>query len=326
MKKIKLTVLISSIIIVSLCGCKQVKQPVSKTGVYFDTVINITLYESNSSEIIDDCFEIADNYEHLLSKTIDDSDVGKINNSYNEWISVNEKTYEVIKTGLKYEALSDGRFSIVCGSITDLWDIGIIPSDDEIQAALELCGQKNIKIDDTNHSVMVTNKGSKIDLGAVAKGFIADEMKEYLLSKGVKNGIIQLGGNVLLIGDNPTKEDGFYNIGINKPFSNDNEVITAVSEKDNSIVTSGNYQRYFEYNGKKYHHIIDLKTGYPAESGLNSATIICDKSVDADCLSTICFIYGIEQSETLLDDINSESEGSKINALFIDNNKMITEY
>ena len=323
-----------------LPGCAKVKHPISKTGIYFDTLITITLYENNSSELIDNCFKLAEKYENLLSKTVINSDVYKINNSYNEWINIDKNTYDVIKTGLQYEDLCDGRFSIVCGTLVDLWDVTnrkemldnnfdkskILPSEEEINTAIMLCGKKNIEIDDNNLAVKVVTKGSKIDLGAVAKGFIADEMKSYLLSQGVENGIIQLGGNVLLIGNNPTKDNGLYTIGINEPFSEDNKVITAVNEKDVSIVTSGNYQRYFEYGGKKYHHIIDLTTGYPADTGLNSVTIICDKSIDADCLSTLCFLYGENDAKELLDTLNNQTNGTNIKAIFVDENNKISNY
>lgn len=332
-----LIVLLSSIV---YSGCAKAKHPVSKTGIYFDTIITITLYENNSSELIDNCFELAQKYENLLSKTVTNSDVYKINNSYNEWINIDKNTYDVIKTGLHYEDLCDGRFSIVCGTLVDLWDVTnrkemldnnfdkskILPSEEEINTAIMLCGKKNIEIDDNNLAVKVVTKGSKIDLGAVAKGFIADEMKSYLLSQGVENGIIQLGGNVLLIGNNPTKDNGLYTIGINEPFSEDNKVITAVNEKDVSIVTSGNYQRYFEYGGKKYHHIIDLTTGYPANTGLNSVTIICDKSIDADCLSTLCFLYGEDNAKELLDTLNTQNNSSDIKAIFVDENNKISNY
>lgn len=317
------------IIISTLSGCSQVKSPVTKTGLYFDTVISITLYEKNSSELIDECFKIAEKYENILSKTIADSDVSKINNSYNEYIKINEETFSIISEGLMYESLSDGHFSVMCGALTDLWDIGnkssspenvnkqaLIPTDEEIKAAISCCGANTIELNKEMCAVKIVKKGARLDLGAVAKGFIADKMKEYLLSEGVTSGIIQLGGNVLLIGNNPIKDDGLYSIGIAKPFSNDGDVITAVSEYDNSIVTSGNYQRYFEYGGKIYHHIIDLKTGYPSGSGLNSVTIICANSMDADIMSTICFLLGEEKSKDLINSLNESSE-QNIKAIYV---------
>lgn len=323
-KHIHTLVFISLALCLSLIGCQKQRAPITKTGIYFDTVISITLYEKNSSELIDDCFAIAEKYDTLFSKTNSESDVSKINNSYNTWVEINPETFDVIKTGISYEEISDGRFSVMCGALTDLWDIpnANIPADAEIKSAIAICGKDTIELDENTHSVKITKEGAKLDLGAVAKGYIADCMKDYLLSQNVDSGIIQLGGNVLLIGENPTKADGNYTIGISKPFSETSEVITGVTTSDKSIVTSGNYQRYFEMDGKIYHHIIDLTTGYPADTGLNSVTIICNKSVDADCLSTVCFLLGKEKGADLIHSLNSTV--SPFEAIFIsDSNEII---
>ena len=130
----------------------------------------------------------------------------------------------------------------------------------------------------------------------------------------------------LLIGENPLKEDRFYNIGISAPFSDDKgstDIITSVKEKDTSIVTSGNYQRYFEYDGKIYHHIIDITTGYPVDSALNSVSVITKSSLDADALSTVLFLLGKEKGVKLLDSLSSNNDYS---AIFIDNENNITFY
>ena len=344
--------LVLIILVSALSGCEQTKSPVTKTGVYFDTVISITLYEKNSSQLIDECFKLAEKYENLLSKTVDNSDVYRINKSSNEWVQVDKETYDIIKTGLKYEELSDGHFSVMCGALTDLWDIpkrselasdnksgsSIVPTEEEINTAVQLCGIKTIELNDETCSVKIVKKGAKLDLGAIAKGYIADMMKAHLLDKGVEHGIIQLGGNVLLIGDNPTKSEGYYTIGISRPFSdeesvsksaqNNSDIITTVTEKDTSIVTSGNYQRYFKYKDTLYHHIIDLKTGYPASTGLNSVTIICENSVDADCLSTVCFLYGKQKSDELINMLNTDSNSgytTNIKAIYVSDTNEVSE-
>lgn len=325
-----------------VAGCQKAVSPVTKTGVYFDTVISITLYDKSSSEMIDDCFDIADRYEKLLSKTLAGSDVYNVNSANTKWVQIDKETYSLIQSSLIYEDLSEGRFSVMCGALTDLWDISgkssleydsenkainPVPSEEEIDVAKSLCGNDKIDFDDASHSVRINTEGARLDLGAVAKGYIADKMKEYLVSKGVNSGIIQLGGNVLLIGENPVKDDGYYHIGITKPFadeSSEGSVITAVSEKNTSVVTSGNYQRYFKYNDKIYHHIIDLKTGYPSDNGLNSVSIITDSSFEADALSTVVFLLGKESGEKLINSLNGKS-GKLIKAIFIDSNNNIIE-
>lgn len=319
MRKItSLTILI--LLLLALTSCKQARTPVTKTGLYFDTIISITLYEKNSSELIDECLSIADKYDKLFSKTNPDSDISKVN-STTDWTPINQETFDLITSTFKYEDLSRGKFSVMCGALVDLWDIpkrsASLPSSKEIENAIRLCGKDTLDVDSSTTSVRINTVGAKLDLGAVAKGYVADKMKEYLISQGVESGIIQLGGNVLTIGNNPTKESGLYSIGITKPFSNDGEVITTVTTEGDSVVTSGNYQRYFEYGGKIYHHIIDLTTGYPADTGLNSVTVICDSSTEADIMSTILFLSGKEKGIEFVDSLNLTD------AIFIDNENNI---
>ena len=338
--KLNSTIIIATILLCFLLisGCTKAKSPVSKSGVYFDTLISVTLYENNSSDLIDECFLIAEKYENLLSKTKEGSDVYRVNNSNSSWVKVDGETYSLIKRSLYYEDLSDGRFSVMCGALTELWDISTkseainnseviyLPTDADIVNAMSLCGKDTIELDDSTESVRITKKGAKLDLGAVAKGYIADKMKEYLISEGATSGIIELGGNVLLIGENPLKEDKFYNIGISAPFSDSNgatDIITSVKEKDTSIVTSGNYQRYFEYEGQIYHHIIDITTGYPVDNTLNSVSVITKSSFDADALSTVLFLLGKEKGANLLDSLSSNNDYS---AIFIDKENNITFY
>ena len=157
--------------------------------------------------------------------------------------------------------------------------------------------------------VRLINKDAKLDLGGIAKGYVADKLKDYLKSKDVKHGIINLGGNILLIGTKPDKSN--YHIGIQKPFSSTRDYIRIVDTKDKSIVTSGIYERYYEIDGKIYHHILDAKTGYPVENELASVTIISDKSVDGDALSTLIFTKGLEDGMEIINNT------ANIEAVFI---------
>jgi thiamine biosynthesis lipoprotein len=140
-----------------------------------------------------------------------------------------------------------------------------------------------------------------IDLGAIAKGYIADKIKEYLISNDVNSALIYLGGNVLCIGE---KDTGAFKIGIEKPFDADGNPAAVVSVSDTSIVTSGTYERYFEKDGNFYHHILDKNTGYPIENDLTAVTIITPVSADADALSTTCFSLGLEKGMELLESLD----------------------
>lgn len=273
----------------------------SETGTYFDTVITITLYDKEEVPLIQDCFELADHYEKLFSRTLPDSDVTRINQAEGEYVTVDQETIDLIEDGLEYCELTGGAFDITAGALSDLWDIrnnpGVIPDESDIRDAVSTIGWENISIRD--HQAALQQKGAMLDLGAIAKGYIADRMKEYLVSRGVSSGMINLGGNVLVIGSKP---DGTpFHVGIQRPFDKTNQVLASVSVSDKSVVSSGNYERYFELDGRIYHHIMDVASGYPADNHLLGVTIISDDSTAGDGLSTSCFVLGLEKGMELIE-------------------------
>ena len=159
---------------------------------------------------------------------------------------------------------------------------------------------------DSSNKVTLKTNDTAIELGAIAKGYIADRLKDYLVSQNVKSAIINLGGNVLCIGGKP--DDSSFKIGIQKPFADRSETIAVMDIKDKSVVSSGVYERCFEKNGTLYHHLLNPKTGYPYNNGLIAVTIISDQSVDGDALSTTCFALGLEDGLKLaesLDDVQA---------------------
>ena len=317
---VRLVAYICGLILLSttISGCAA-REPVAvtRTGLYFDTVITITLYDERSEALIEECFNMAKEYEQLFSTTIESSDVSRINSANGEWVDVDARTVEIIERGLEYGAMSDGRFSICCGAVTSLWDFGTealsddsaadrIPDEAAITEALNHVGDELLEYDGKEFRVRLKDPMARIDLGAIAKGYIADSMKAYLLSEGVNEGVINLGGNVLLLGPK-SFGDGTYRIGIQKPFGKDGEMLQDVVATDKSIVTSGSYQRYFYKDDKIYHHIINLHTGYPAWTGLSAVTIISDNSCQGDALSTICFLLGKDAGQKLCDELGVEA-------------------
>lgn len=332
MKKIINTIVMISALAVMLCGCqKSENKKISKQGFYFDTIIQITLYGTDDEQYINDCFDIAGKYEKMLSNTIDDSDISRINKAAGEQtVCVSDETVSLIQKGIEYGRLSGGKFDITIGELSNLWnfpeiaensksddneaDSSVIPSDEKIDEYLGHVDYNKIKIDGNN--VMITDEKTQIDLGGIAKGYIADKMKEYLKSKKVTSGIINLGGNVLTIGSKSYGSD--YTVGIQKPFDRSGASIATIKIDDKSVVTSGIYERYYKVDGKIYHHILDTQTGYPVENDLYSVTIISDSSCDGDALSTTCFALGKDKAEEFIKSMDG------VEAIFVDNKMNVT--
>lgn len=286
-------------------GCAAIKNqssdPVTKTGFYFDTVITLTIYDDSKKSLLDDCFLLADKYEALFSASVDTSDIAKINQAGQAPVIVEDETIALLQTGLKYCKLSDGGFDITIGTLSSLWNFsendGVVPSPDALEKAASAVDYQNIQI--SGNEVSLKNPDTKIDLGGIAKGYIADRMKEYLNENGITEGTINLGGNVLCLGE---KKDGSnYRIGIQKPFDEHGATAAIVEVKDQTVVSSGVYERYITVEDKLYHHILNPATGYPYENNLLGVTIICKNSADGDGLSTACFSLGLEKGMELIE-------------------------
>lgn len=299
---------------VFLSGCGRITEPVSRTEFYFDTVISITLYDGadfskeHTTRILDDCFSQCARYETLFSRSKEGSDVWKINHSQGKPVTVSDDTIRLTKEALSFCAETDGLFDITIAPLSDLWDFSsakkdrhTVPSPEARNRLLPLIDYRFVQF--TEHTVTLSKKNAALDFGGVAKGYIADRLKEFLLSEGVTSALINLGGNVLTIGKKP---DGSpFLVGIQKPFSDTGDSVAVVPIEDASLVSSGIYERYFETDGKRYHHILNPKTGMPVQNDLLSVTILSPDSTKADALSTACFLMGLKDGlsyiETLPD-------------------------
>lgn len=303
----------------SLGGCGQAKvpkdqpqptdmiklpqDPISKTAFLLDTFVVITIYDSQDESLLDGSLALCKGYEEQLSRTIQTSEIARLNarSAGTERMAVSPSTAELIEEGLDYSRLSGGAFDITIEPVSSLWDFtsgkAQLPDPEQLAEAVEKVGYEELYVE--GDEVCFTSPDTRIELGAIAKGYIADKIKEYLLEQGVKSALINLGGNVLCIGEKP---DGLpFKVGLQKPFRDRNETIAVLNIKDQSVVTSGVYERCFEKDGVNYHHILDPKTGYPYDNGLLSVTIVSPRSVDGDGLSTACFSLGLEEGIALLD-------------------------
>ena len=318
MKKLRVlcTFLICSIF---LCGCTTSnKDPISKTGIYFDTVISIKIYDSQETELLDQCFAFCEEFEYTVSRTIESSDISKINNSKGNPVTVSDTTIALLEKGIYYSELTNGAFDISIAPLSELWDFknnpGEVPADDDIQNALSHVGYENILIED--NTVTLLDPDMAIDLGGIAKGYMADQLKAYLHDQGVESALIDLGGNLLAVGSKPDGSN--FTIGIKKPFK-EGEMISTESIQDLSVVTSGCYERFFKVDDKLYHHILDTSTGYSVDNELYGVTIFSEKSVDGDALSTSCFALGLEEGLKLIESLDG------VDALFVTNNYEIID-
>lgn len=277
--------------------------PISKTSFKLNTVVSITLYDSQDESIIDEAFQLCDYYENLLSRTKKESEIYKLNEEGHNSYTISDETKELLTAGFHYSQLSNGAFDLTLEPLTSLWNFGTkearLPSQEEIDEALTHIGYQYLKID--GNTITLEKEGMGVDLGAIAKGYIADKMKEFLISKGVNSAIINLGGNILCVGDKP--DGSAFLVGIQKPFKDRNETIAVMEIRDLSVVSSGIYERFFTVDGKNYHHILNPATGYPYENDLTSVTIISKDSVDGDALSTTCFALGLEEGMKLINSL-----------------------
>ncbi len=308
----RLTALFTSALLL-LSGCSGLprKQNQVYTDALFDTVIRIEIYDSAGEEILKGCEKICKKYDSMFSNKVEDSEISRINNAGGAPVEVSSETVTLIKKAVYYSDLSNGVFDITIAPVSNLWDFHadepVPPAAETIAAAASHVDYKNILIKD--NTIQLLDPYASIDVGAIAKGYIADKLKDYLKDHGIRHALINLGGNVLAMGK---KLDGSeYNIGIQKPFDQTGEPITSIRLSDKSVVTSGTYQRYFESEGKMYHHILDPHTGYPCENNLHSVTIITNSSLTADALSTTCFLLGYDKGLRLINQLDN------VDAVFI---------
>ena len=300
-------------------GCGVSREPVSRSGFYFDTVIQVTVYDLGKADCLDGCMELADKYEQMLSATVEGSDIWNINHSGGKAVVVSDETLELIETALYYCELTEGRIDFTVERVSKLWDFhgessegmaaNRVPDLESIDGALRHVDYHNLVIE--NNTVTLKDPETCISLGFIAKGFIADRIKEYLLSQNVKSAIINLGGNLLAVGSKP---DGTpFNFGIQRPFDENGSIIDSLAVSDASLVSSGVYERYFYQDDTLYHHILNPATGYPVVNNLLGVTIMSDSSMVGDALSTSCFVLGLKEGMELIEKL----EG--VEAVFITN-------
>lgn len=318
MKRI-ISLIIITIFITSLCACGcDYDGPIiyTKTSIYFDTPCTITVYDYDNDDIdiydtIDEGFVLLGKLEKVFDKNDKKSDVYKLNHSNGKFVKVDDNLLKVIKYAKSFSKNNNDSFNVCLGSVIDLWGIDTehprVPADKEIKNALKSVDFNSIKI--KGKKVKLKNKDTCLDFGAIAKGFATDALKKFLVKERITSGIIDLGGNITTIG---SKDGGNFKIGIQKPFGKKGQRSYIVECRNKSLSTAGIYERYFKQRGKLYPHIINPLTGYPISTDLYSVTVIGDKSITTDTLSTALIVSGLK------DGIKKVNKLDDIDAIFID--------
>ncbi|GMQ63336.1 FAD:protein FMN transferase [Vallitalea maricola] len=310
-------------ILVVLVGCSNIinqkNQKISDETFLLGTLVKVTIYGENADEEdFEGIFKIISDIESKVSRNISTSEISKINSNEIQEIKLSEDTFNIIKKGLYYSKLSEGRFDITIAPLVSLWGIGTkdarVPEEKEIKDALKKINYKNLFLDEENLTIYL-KKDTQIDLGGIAKGYVADKVSEYLKQNKLEHAIINLGGNILTVGNKPNGDS--WKIGIRDPFNTRGREIGVATIGQKSLVTSGIYERYLEEDGVKYHHILDPYTGYPVENELAGVTIISDYSVDGDGLSTVIFSMGLEEGYKFVEDMEN------VDAVFITKEKEV---
>ena len=270
----------------------------SGVGYYFDTVVTIVLYGAPEG-LLDEIWADCARYEHLLSKTIQGSDVDRLNHAGGQTIQVDPETWEILRRAKEVSDSSGHAFSVTIAPLTELWDFtggtNRMPSDEERIARLPLVNDDLMVLGE--NCTVTMPEGMKVDLGGIAKGYIADQIAASIRGR-VHGATLNFGGNVYAVGIKPDATP--FRVGIRDPNGGDRDSIAVVSLTDLSVVTSGIYERYFDLDGIRYHHILDPKTGISADSDLASATIVSESSMTADAMATACIVMGKDEALSYL--------------------------
>lgn len=294
------------------------------------TSFSLEIYGEDGKAVAQQCMDIVkDIDEKYLSRRTDTSELFIVNQSLqlDQTVEISDKLYTVLdKTNAVCEA-SNGAFDFTILPVSSLWNIEdadidtfAVPEDYEIQVALQKIGYMHVDLSESDNAYVVSTNTSdmEFELGAVGKGYVLDELREYLQNlSSVTGAVIHAGGSVLVYG---TKDDGTaWKIGVRDPKGNVDDIIGYLEYEAGTTIcvsTSGDYEKYIEKDGIRYHHIIDAISGRPADAGLASVTVICEDGLYSDALSTACFILGYEKSLPLLKQFDAE-------AVFIDHDNHV---
>jgi len=301
MKKITLVGLAVSAILLGACE-RGGNPPYTKEAFSLGTHVNLRIDDERKEEVLEVAFERILELEAMLTvnegELLSYSEIEKINqNAGIEPVAVSEVTFHLIEEAIEFSKYSNGLFNATIGALTNLWQIGMDgarrPSDAEIEAVLPLLDYHRVVLDEYHRTVFL-EPGMRFDLGGIAKGFIVDEVQRVFLENGVVNAVIDLGGDIFVMGHNPRGNE--WSVGIQNPFSGrgTRDTVLTISVSDKSVLTSGVYERYLEHEGTRYHHILNSETGFPFNNDVAGVTIIAGSAIEGDKYTKLAFGLGVE--------------------------------
>jgi len=318
----KIVIFISLILMIFIVGCstKDVDNPISRTEIIMGTTVGVTLYENGSEEVLDKVFKRVQEIENLVSINKEETEIDKLNeNAGISPVKLSDTSFEIIEKALYYSKLSTGGYDLTVGPLVKLWNIGLpeakVPTQEEIDEVIKNIDYTKVVLNKDTKEVFLSQKGMLLDLGSIAKGYAADEIVKILKEENINSAIIDLGGNIYALGLKEGNKN--WKIGIQNPFDNRGKIVGSLEVSNKTVVTSGVYERYIEQDGQTYHHILNPETGYPYETDIAGVSIIADKSIDGDALSTLVFTKGLEKGLELVENIDG------VDAIFITNNKEV---
>lgn len=272
----------------------------SATGFMMDTAVTARVTGKNAQQTAEGALEAVSDLERLISRTVDSSDVGRLNSKRTAELS--PPTLEILEQSLEVCRRSGGAFDITLGSLSGLWDVNadnpVLPASAEVARLANAAGYEKIAI---NEGVVSLPQTVLLDFGAVGKGAACDKIKAYLQTTQTSRAVISVGGSILLYGK------GDFTVGISSPERGGADYIATVKMSEGFVSTSGTYERYFDLDGVRYHHILSPETGYPIQNGLVSVTVIADNGLISDALSTACFVLGLEDGMRLAEEYGCEA-------------------
>lgn len=282
-----------------MTGCTgKTPETVSREGFYFDTVVQISL-PKEQEQLLDGAFDLCQHIEETFSRTRKDSELYQVNHRASQEVTLSEDLRTVVEMGLQFYRWTDGMFDITIAPVLELWDFKSddpqLPDPEALAKAVEKVDAGTLTLE--GNVLRFAREDTQIDLGALAKGFAADQLREYFLENGADSALINLGGNVMAVGAKP--EGTPWKIGIQDPHGERGEVSQVMELTDRSVVSSGTYERSFEKDGVLYHHLLDPSSGYPKDVEAAQVTVISDSSLLGDALSTSCLLIGEEVGKEL---------------------------